>query len=267
MYKKPNPLTLTLMAIFAFSAFALAMLVAPQNIYADDCIVPESGPWPACATGGDTQPVGSADCVIPTSGPWPPCATGGGQTNPPPIGNSDCVIPPSGPWPPCATGGEANNLPDNNSENPPPPPSTETPPTGTNYVNITDVNRKNSRELQITFDYTYDAPDEGDNYILTGIIFDPDSCLGECSQGLVGDYSINTVFRGDPEENFRRPLPESGTLTVPVAVDNLFCSSGVRPITNRLMIGFFNIRELYLYGTTTIDIVHEFNVYQEWCID
>ena len=44
---------------------------------------------------------GSGDCVIPPSGPWPPCATGGNSGG----GSGDCVIPPSGPWPPCATGG------------------------------------------------------------------------------------------------------------------------------------------------------------------
>ncbi len=41
----------------------------------------------------------SSTCVIPDSGPWPPCATGG---NPPSAPPTDCVIPESGPWPPCA---------------------------------------------------------------------------------------------------------------------------------------------------------------------
>ena len=65
-----------------------------------DCVIPESGPWPPCATGG-TQPPSTDDCVIPESGPWPPCATGETQPGPP----QGCIIPPSGPWPPCATGG------------------------------------------------------------------------------------------------------------------------------------------------------------------
>lgn len=73
----------------------------------DECVIPDSGPWPPCATGGTTPPAGSGDeCVIPDSGPWPPCATGGGSTPAPaPGGSGDCVIPDSGPWPPCATGG------------------------------------------------------------------------------------------------------------------------------------------------------------------
>ena len=53
----------------------------------------------------------SADCVIPASGPWPACARGGGNitTAPSPSvnNNTNCVIPESGPWPPCAT--QSNN--------------------------------------------------------------------------------------------------------------------------------------------------------------
>lgn len=79
----------------------------------DECVIPASGPWPPCATGGATPPAtggdDSGECVIPASGPWPPCATGGGGvTTPPATGGDDsgeCVIPASGPWPPCATGG------------------------------------------------------------------------------------------------------------------------------------------------------------------
>lgn len=88
----------------------------------DECVIPPSGPWPPCATGGggsNTPPQSppSDECIIPESGPWPPCATGGGGNAPiPPPANSDndCVIPPSGPWPPCATGGNppTPNLPD-----------------------------------------------------------------------------------------------------------------------------------------------------------
>lgn len=63
----------------------------------DDCVIPPSGPWPPCATGGDASP--SDDCVIPPSGPWPPCATGGTPPTDLPAG---CVVPSSGPWPSCA---------------------------------------------------------------------------------------------------------------------------------------------------------------------
>ena len=47
-------------------------------------------------------PGGNGDCVIPESGPWPPCATGGGTPPAPPANPGECVIPPSGPWPACA---------------------------------------------------------------------------------------------------------------------------------------------------------------------
>ncbi len=75
----------------------------PNNL-PPGCVIPPSGPWPPCATGGNSGG-NSGSCVIPPSGPWPPCATGGGKPNNLPPG---CVIPPSGPWPPCATGGNSN---------------------------------------------------------------------------------------------------------------------------------------------------------------
>ena len=73
------------------------------------CVIPPSGPWPPCATGGNTPPPNNLPpgCVIPPSGPWPPCATSGNTGG----GGTGCVIPPSGPWPPCATGGAPSNLP------------------------------------------------------------------------------------------------------------------------------------------------------------
>lgn len=88
-----------------------------------DCVIPDSGPWPPCATGGGSGSGGgnNSDCVIPPSGPWPPCATGGGSDGGSGGGGNnggDCVIPPSGPWPPCATGGGSGGT------NPPPPPPT-----------------------------------------------------------------------------------------------------------------------------------------------
>ncbi len=80
--------------------------VAEQPQISDgDCVIPATGPWPPCASGGGTTPPPasgpSGDCVIPASGPWPPCATAG--DSPPPASKpSDCVIPATGPWPPCA---------------------------------------------------------------------------------------------------------------------------------------------------------------------
>lgn len=71
---------------------------------ADGCVIPESGPWPPCATGGGSSSGNADDCVIPESGPWPPCATGGDNSGGDGGGTQECVIPESGPWPPCATG-------------------------------------------------------------------------------------------------------------------------------------------------------------------
>ena len=53
--------------------------------HASDCMIPDSGPWPPCATGGEatdqwsgaSSSAGDSDCMIPESGPWPACATGG----------------------------------------------------------------------------------------------------------------------------------------------------------------------------------------------
>lgn len=98
-----------------------------------DCVIPESGPWPPCATGGGgggSDPgagSGADDCVIPESGPWPPCATGGGGGGSNPgagSGADDCVIPESGPWPPCATGNGGSG--DSNAGSDPTPPSAPT---------------------------------------------------------------------------------------------------------------------------------------------
>lgn len=49
----------------------------PENT--GGCLIPESGPWPACAKNGggtkaETKPKSWDDCIIPESGPWPACA-------------------------------------------------------------------------------------------------------------------------------------------------------------------------------------------------
>ena len=87
----------------------LFLAVQPSGIAVanDGCVIPESGPWPPCATGGNSGSTDPGDCVIPESGPWPPCATGGNSGD-----ASGCVIPESGPWPPCATSGGAPVPPD-----------------------------------------------------------------------------------------------------------------------------------------------------------
>ena len=94
--------------------FIAPRVAPPVGAQSADCVIPDSGPWPPCATGGSSNtPPSTEGCVIPPSGPWPPCATGGGGgSSTPPAntggtssGGGECVIPPSGPWPPCATGG------------------------------------------------------------------------------------------------------------------------------------------------------------------
>lgn len=102
---------LMILAVMVMAALTLSLqMVSAEAVTFDghegDCVIPESGPWPPCATGGSTPPASEGDCVIPETGPWPPCATGGGGGGTPPASDSgDCVIPESGPWPPCATGG------------------------------------------------------------------------------------------------------------------------------------------------------------------
>ncbi len=93
-----------LLGLFSVLTLLLTALAGQNGVVSadDECVIPDSGPWPACATGG-TRPPSASDCVIPESGPWPPCATGGSVAE----GAGECVIPASGPWPSCATGGSA----------------------------------------------------------------------------------------------------------------------------------------------------------------
>ena len=88
--------------IILIGTFATLFTVTTQNAQAETCMIPDSGPWPPCATGATTS---TTDCIIPPSGPWPPCATSGSASTPSTSNSNDCVIPASGPWPPCATGG------------------------------------------------------------------------------------------------------------------------------------------------------------------
>ncbi len=82
------------------------------NAYAHFDIHPadQAAPAPVADNPDPAPPAsgGDGECVIPDSGPWPPCATGGGDGGggggaTPPPSTGDCVIPASGPWPPCAT--------------------------------------------------------------------------------------------------------------------------------------------------------------------
>ncbi len=91
------------------------------------CVIPPSGPWPACAR-NQTQPPtttsnnnsnNNGDCVIPPSGPWPACARNqtSSNNNNNNGSNGSCVIPPSGPWPACARNQTSSNNNGNNSNN------------------------------------------------------------------------------------------------------------------------------------------------------
>lgn len=64
----------------ALMLVALGGVAMPTVNAADGCVIPESGPWPPCATGGSSSGSSGGGCVIPEKGPWPPCATGGGNT-------------------------------------------------------------------------------------------------------------------------------------------------------------------------------------------
>ncbi|MGB1250315.1 MAG: hypothetical protein ACPG8W_06760 [Candidatus Promineifilaceae bacterium] len=104
-------------SVLMLAILALTPQIATRNVGAQGpgCVIPDSGPWPPCATGGGGGNTGgntggSTDCVIPPTGPWPPCATGGGGgggggNTGGNGGSTECVIPSSGPWPPCATSG------------------------------------------------------------------------------------------------------------------------------------------------------------------
>lgn len=78
MKKRLLLMTLMLLVTLATLAITSVSATAADTTQRDGhCVIPESGPWPPCATGGvvpDNIPDG---CVIPPSGPWPPCATGG----------------------------------------------------------------------------------------------------------------------------------------------------------------------------------------------
>ena len=120
-----------------------------------DCVIPTSGPWPACARGGwnagstnsgntntGGTSTGTGGCQIPTVGPWPECARNpwsaggaaanannnanqGGGTD---IGNG-CVIPKTGPWPACARNGGTRTTTAPTTPTTPTAPTTPTTPT------------------------------------------------------------------------------------------------------------------------------------------
>lgn len=105
--------TLLIMVLLLLTAALIMNEVATTQAAETTCVLPESGPWPACATGSEnttnapTLPAVIDDdtCVIPETGRWPACATGGYRNPPPAVPDENCVIPSSGAWPDCATQG------------------------------------------------------------------------------------------------------------------------------------------------------------------
>ena len=139
VFRKLFVMALMLLVMAAYSVTSVSAETTfgfSAGSYADGCVIPESGPWPPCATGGassgDSTASGDAcpatgkwppGCVpggsgsgggaasapgqaCPASGPWPPgCVPGGSGGGAASGGNDGCVIPASGPWPPCASAG------------------------------------------------------------------------------------------------------------------------------------------------------------------
>ena len=79
--KKFRLQSIIMMMLFALALGFFTVDTASAQTDEGECVIPESGPWPDCATGGEPPDLGD-DCVIPDSGPWPPCATGGEETSP-----------------------------------------------------------------------------------------------------------------------------------------------------------------------------------------
>ena len=100
-------LYLILALFLTFAIRGRAVSAEPTPTYQggrSDCTIPESGPWPPCATGTNAPTAPTDDqCIIPELGPWPACAIGGDK---PTVTDPECEIPQSGPWPPCATSGD-----------------------------------------------------------------------------------------------------------------------------------------------------------------
>lgn len=96
LFIEKNPTLQSIPASLAETSFPKmrVYIVDVPLVESTGCIIPDSGPWPSCATGGEQPEI---ECVIPESGPWPPCAIGDES-----VVTKPCVIPENGPWPACA---------------------------------------------------------------------------------------------------------------------------------------------------------------------
>ncbi len=250
--------------IMLFGLVIAIMLPTSPVVAEEDCVIPESGPWPPCATGGGssqpTPPVGSGeeDCVIPESGPWPPCATGGGSSQPAPpagSGGDDCVIPESGPWPPCATGGGSGG----SAPAPTPAPDMPTPEPIEDGFRITDVDVLSKQPFQV--DLAFDFAGKPDGFKPLIVVFDPDNCFDRCNQAdQLGSYPIDGVHIVETGS-------ASGTFNLAVDIDNLICP--YQPRTERMLITMTDadafVETLQNGGTVVFDVIGEFEMVHEWC--
>lgn len=237
-----------------FFALLLATVSITTPVIADEegCVIPESGPWPPCATGGSGGNM-EDDCVIPESGPWPPCATGG--ATPPANNNDDCVIPESGPWPPCATGGnsEANPTPTPSTDASPPPSPTEEMPERFTVTGVT-ILEKNTYDIKVSLDY---AGNTDPDYVPFLVIFDPDNCFDLCHQRhLLDSYPIDGQATLESTE-------ASGTFEMAVDIDGLICP--YQPRTDRLVLAVVN-KNLLGRQTVLLEILGVIeDVDHVWC--
>lgn len=279
-----------LLALFSISSISMgqAIVIAQE----DECIIPPSGPWPPCATGEGNVPVpADPNCVIPPSGPWPSCATGG---TPPDSGDPNCVIPPSGAWPPCATGGvteptpeptdepemtpeaeetpmpEESPMPDETEEPTPEPEETETPeeqpeepdpvdmPDDEFALTSFDVTDITSREVILNFSYV-NMPQDG--YAPLFRVVDIDNCFDKCNENLLSEYPI--IGNGWNPDG----LPADGEYSLPVAIDNIFCSGGQTYMTTRLIFVMADLQLLLGSGSAPVDYAIEIPFEHTWCDD
>ncbi len=255
--------------LLIFLGVTLAMLPISAAVADEACVIPETGPWPPCATGGAAQPPASAgECVIPESGPWPPCATGsGGSSAPasPPSNGAECVIPESGPWPPCATGeggGSTTATPKPTPDAPQPAP-TPTPVDGSaphprfGRIVSTQVMSKDTYEVFVQVEV---EGIEAGSWPLF-LFYDPDNCFEQCHKpDEVNSYKISgggTLPEGET----------SGVFTTKIHADRLLCP--YQPETKRIVVAVTDLNEAienFTNGRPIVyEIIHQFPLEHRWC--
>ncbi len=231
----------------------------------DDCIIPESGPWPPCATSGGAAsapaPSDSGACVIPESGPWPPCATSGEPAPAAPGNNDGCVIPETGAWPPCATGGGPAPAPVPPAADPTPP-QADTEASNGQGLRITNVEVLNRSAYEVNLRVSYTGLD----FLPLFWLLDPDNCFDRCDEaGSILSYPIDGIS-WELAQGEQRP-PTNGTFDVAIDIDNLICV--YNPHTQRIIITVtdYEEREVAIEhgGTIIFDVIYELPLDHHWC--